>query len=64
VAALNEKESMRILNVLAIAAWSLSSVVNAQSMDGQMMDHQNMDHAAHMKLMAESQRQAECYVPT
>jgi predicted PP-loop superfamily ATPase len=24
-----------------------------------MMDHQNMDHAAHMKLMAESQRQVE-----
>ncbi len=50
---------MGILNAVAIAAIAVACTVGAQTMDEQMMDHQNMDHAAHMKMMAESQRQAE-----
>ena len=50
---------MKISNVIAIATLAMACAVDAQTMDGQMMDHQNMDHAAHMKMMAESQRQAE-----
>jgi len=40
-------------------AMAMACAVSSQTMDGQVMDHQNMDHAAHMKMMAESQRQAE-----
>jgi len=40
-------------------ALAVASAANAQTMDGQAMDHQSMDHAAHMKMMAEAQRQAE-----
>ena len=50
---------MRISSLLAIATMVMACAVSAQTMDGQMTDHQNMDHAAHMKMMAESQRQAE-----
>ena len=54
---------MKISKVLAIAsmamAMAMACAVNSQTMEGQTMDHQNMDHAAHMKMMAESQRQAE-----
>ena len=50
---------MKISNVLAIAFMAMACAVSAETMDEQMMDHQNMDHAAHMKMMAESQRQAE-----
>jgi hypothetical protein len=52
---------MKFLNVIAMASMvlAMASAANAQTMDGQMMDHQNMDHAAHMKMMAEAQRQAE-----
>ena len=54
---------MKISKVLAIApmamAMAMACAVSSQTMDGQVMDHQNMDHAAHMKMMAESQRQAE-----
>ena len=50
---------MKISNVIATASMALACAVSAQMMDGQMVDHQNMDHAAHMKMMAESQRQAE-----
>lgn len=31
----------------------------AQTMDPKAMDHSKMDHAAHMKMMADAQRQAE-----
>jgi hypothetical protein len=50
---------MKISKLLAIASMALACAVSAQTMDGQMMDHQNMGHAAHMNMMAESQRQAE-----
>jgi hypothetical protein len=50
---------MKSSNVLAIAYMAMACAVSAQTMDEQMMDHQNMDHAAHMKMMAESQRQTE-----
>jgi len=50
---------MRILNVVAMACMAMACAANAQTVDEQMMDHQNLDHAAHMKMMAESQRQAE-----
>ena len=33
--------------------------INAQTMDRPAMDHSNMDHAAHMKMTADAQLQAE-----
>jgi hypothetical protein len=50
---------MKFLNTVALAFTAIVGAANAQTIDGQMMDHQNMDHAAHMKMMAESLRQAE-----
>lgn len=49
---------MRILNMVAMAALAVASAANAQTMSGQTMDHSTMDHAAHMKMMADAQRQA------
>lgn len=37
----------------------LASAVQAQTVDATTMDHSKMDHAAHMKMMADAQRQAE-----
>jgi hypothetical protein len=34
------------------------TLVHSQAMDSSKMDHSKMDHAAHMKMMADSQRQA------
>ena len=56
---LNKEQQVRILNLIAMACMVLANTANAQTMDGQVMDHQNMDHAAHMKMMAQAQRQAE-----
>jgi hypothetical protein len=50
---------MTIFNAIAMASMVITSATNAQTRDGQVMNHQNMDHAAHMKMMAEAQRQAE-----
>lgn len=50
---------MKILSVIAMASMVMTSTANAQTMDGQTMDHHHMDHAAHMKMMAAAQRQAE-----
>lgn len=50
---------MRILQLIAMSCIVLANDANAQTMDGQVMEHQNMDHAAHMKMMAQVQRQAE-----
>lgn len=41
------------------AILTLASSLHAQSTDDTPMDHSKMDHAAHMKMMAEAQRQAE-----
>lgn len=49
---------MRILNMIAMAALAVASAANAQTMGGQTMDHSTMDNAAHMKMMADAQRQA------
>lgn len=38
---------------------TLIGFVQAQNMDPAMMEHSRMDHAAHMKVMADAQRQAE-----
>jgi hypothetical protein len=57
-----------MLFAVATAAVALGAAVplaaNAQTVEGGAMDHQptdhqHMDHAAHMKMMAEAQRQAE-----
>lgn len=50
---------MQILSAVAMACMVMANVANAQTMDGQAMDHHTMDHAAHMKMMAQAQRQAE-----
>ena len=50
---------MKLLNAIVMASMVMACTTNAQQMDRQAMDHQNMDHAAHMKLMAEAQRQDE-----
>ena len=50
---------MRVWKAIALAYMVLASAVNAQPMDEKKMDHQSMDHAAHMKMMADAQRQAE-----
>lgn len=44
---------------ITAALLALAGGVQAQSMDNSTMDHSKMDHAAHMKIMAEAQRQAE-----
>jgi hypothetical protein len=44
--------------LISLATLAASCATNAQSIDGQM-DHQNMDHTAHMKMMADAQRQSE-----
>ena len=44
---------------LGITALVLASSLHAQSDDEKSVDHSTMDHAAHMKIMADSQRQAE-----
>jgi hypothetical protein len=54
-----EEWIVRILNAIAMACVAVAGAAYAQTMDGQAMDHQNMDHAAHMKMMAEMQRQSE-----
>lgn len=50
---------MKLMSAAAIASMVLAGAAMAQTMAGQTADHQNMDHAAHMKVMAETQRQAE-----
>lgn len=37
----------------------ITGLAHSQTMDPKTMDHSNMDHAAHMKMMAHAQRQAE-----
>jgi hypothetical protein len=54
-----EEWIVKILNAIAMACVAVACAAQAQTMDGQAMDHQNMDHAAHMKMMAEMQRQSE-----
>jgi hypothetical protein len=44
---------------ISITILALASSLHAQSTDGTPMDHSKMDHAAHMKMMADAQRQAE-----
>jgi hypothetical protein len=58
---LNQEARMNFLNVIAMASMviAMASTANAQTMDGEAMDHQNTDHAAHRKMMAEAQRQAQ-----
>jgi hypothetical protein len=46
-----------LIALCAIAA--LASAVQGQTVDATTMDHSKMDHAAHMKEMADAQRQAE-----
>ncbi|MCJ7798989.1 MAG: hypothetical protein MUP33_04400, partial [Polaromonas sp.] len=36
-----------------------AGLAQAQTMDPLRMEHSKMDHAAHMKMMADAQRQAE-----
>lgn len=43
----------------SIVLIALASGVHAQSADASGMDHSQMDHAAHMKMMADAQRQAD-----
>lgn len=50
---------MKILKPIAVVLMSLASAAHAQTSESPAMEHQNMDHAAHMKMMAEAQRQAE-----
>ena len=45
--------------VASCAIAALASAVQAQTVDATTMHHSKMDHAAHMKMMAEAQRQAE-----
>lgn len=51
---------LRAACVLACLALAYPS--HAQETQGQMPDHTHMDHAAHMKQMADAQRQAEVAV--
>lgn len=44
--------------VVSCAMATLASGAQAQTVDSTAMDHSNMDHAAHMKMMAQAQRQA------
>lgn len=44
---------------VSIAILALASSLHAQSTDDKLLDHAKMDHAAHMKMMADAQRQAE-----
>lgn len=44
---------------LAFAITLLAAMGQAQTTAPMMMDHSRMDHAAHMKMMADAQRQAE-----
>jgi hypothetical protein len=43
---------------VCITILALASSLHAQSTDDKLMDHSNMDHTAHMKMMADAQRQA------
>ena len=47
------------LSALSFALVVLSPFAQAQPLEKSKTDHANMDHAAHMKMMAETQRQAE-----
>lgn len=42
---------------IGVTALALASSLHAQSDDEKSVDHSTMDHAAHMKIMADSQRQ-------
>lgn len=50
---------MKFMNAIAMASMVIVSSVHAEPLEGQAMDHQNINHAAHMKMMAEANRQAE-----
>jgi hypothetical protein len=45
--------------VLSCALTAMMALAHSQTMDSNTMDHSKMDHAAHMKMMANSQHQAE-----
>jgi len=47
------------ISALSFALVVLSPFAQAQPLEPSKTDHANMDHAAHMKMMAETQRQAE-----
>lgn len=47
------------VSALSIAILLFLSPAHSQSKDETAMDHSTMDHAAHMKMMADSQRQAQ-----
>ncbi|MGE8565261.1 MAG: hypothetical protein ACN6PV_02280 [Achromobacter sp.] len=48
---------MRKLIAVAVAFSALIGFAQAQNIDSSTMDHSQMDHAAHMKGMADAQRQ-------
>jgi hypothetical protein len=50
---------MRKLVVLSLALFVSVPFAHAQPLETSKPDHANMDHSAHMKIMAETQRQAE-----
>jgi hypothetical protein len=50
---------MRNIAAMSFALVVLSLTAHAQSLAQSQTDHSNMDHAAHMRTMAETQRQAE-----
>ena len=50
---------MRKIAALSFALVVLSPFAQAQPLEQSKTDHSNMDHAAHMKMMAETQRQAD-----
>lgn len=50
---------MRKLVAIPFIYLAFTGFAQAQNMDPSMMEHSKMDHAAHMKVMADAQRQAE-----
>lgn len=50
---------MRKLAAIPFAFSALINFAQAQNMDSSVMDHSKMDHAAHMRAMADAQRQAD-----
>ncbi len=56
---LNIGKAMPKLPALPYALVLFVGLAQSQTIDPTTMDHYNMDHAAHMKMMADAQRQSE-----